>query len=45
MNNWKAPIAVAIVTTVAAVLVQEPGAALLGYALAGIGYYLNKEGN
>lgn len=44
MNNWAAPLTVAIFSTVLAVLVQEPGAALVGYAVAAMGYGLNKGG-
>lgn len=42
MNNWAAPLTVAIVSTVGAFLVQEPGAAIIGYCVAAMGYGINK---
>lgn len=43
MNTWTAPLIVAIVGTIAAVLVGEPAAALFAYALAILGYAINRK--
>jgi ABC-type thiamin/hydroxymethylpyrimidine transport system permease subunit len=45
MNNWSAPLLVAVLSTVGAVIVQEPGVALLGYVVACLGYSINKKAN
>lgn len=45
MNTWAAPLAVFAIGLLGAILVGEPGAALLTTAIAAIGYNLNKAGN
>jgi hypothetical protein len=45
MKNWEAPLIVAIIGTIAAILVNEPAAGILAWGLAILGYTLNKKGN
>lgn len=45
MKHWEAPLIVAIIGTIAAVLVGEPAAALFAFALAILGYAINRKGN
>jgi hypothetical protein len=45
MKHWEAPLIVAIIGTIAAILVGEPAAALFAFALAILGYAINRKGN
>jgi len=45
MNNWTAPLLVAIIGTIMAIAVHEPAAGLLAWGIAILGYAINKAGN
>jgi len=45
MNNWTAPLIVAILSIIAGLSVGEPAAALIGIGIAYLGYKINKAGN
>ena len=43
MKNWEAPLIVAIIGTIAAIIVGEPTAALLAIGLGILGYAINRK--
>jgi hypothetical protein len=45
MNNWTAPLIVAICGTALAIIAGEPAAGLLAWGIAILGYAINKAGN
>jgi hypothetical protein len=45
MNNWQAPLIVAILGTVLAIAAAEPAAGLIAWGIAILGYAINKAGN
>lgn len=45
MNTWHAPLIVAILSIIAATLVNEPAAAIFGIGVALCGYAINKADN
>lgn len=44
MKTWEAPLIVAIISIIAAIIVNEPAAGLMGIGVAYCGYMINKAG-
>lgn len=45
MTTWQAPLLVAIISIIAAALVSEPAAGIIGIGVALCGYMINKADN